>query len=468
MKKASKIRYMLWYAAFVSFLQYKREKKWGVYIFVNTLTSFIWIFAGLYFSNLILESSFRPVSFFTFVAGVKCFGAMLEKYAESGIGYNLSKDMPLTNFDVLFIRVVSSNLQLSEWLYKGIAAYVVYRNTEDLASFMIYYILSMVLIALIKEIFALISFNIHTKSVLSAFMWLLMGACFYVTFVPFYVDTLVNPQIVGMMIVLAASMLFLFIFNSKLTFLSVFRTTRLRDRRESIVSRIMAHKKTKLSALNLLILKELIFVLRYKISLFLSAISYAILALFLTKDIQYLAAANTLFIIDFAAFYGFNYLGIEEETLGLSILSPVDRKTIIRAKNIVFLVISAIGTLFMTIITMIKHPSSVVLGWDFVSCFIFTVSIMTFFCAYVSIRNYTNSNEKKKYTMGKLFYIIVSFIFVSLVYSFVQETPSIKGMFLSFVGVLFFVIIYTCIINPAIFSKMLIEKERKILNSLSK
>lgn len=358
------------------------------------------------------------MSFFTFVAGVKCFGAMLEKYTESGIGYNLSKDMPLTNFDVLFIRVVSSNLQLSEWLYKGIAAYVVYRNTEDLASFMIYYILSMVLIALIKEIFALISFNIHTKSVLSAFMWLLMGACFYVTFVPFYVDTLVNPQIVGM-IVLAVSMLFLFIFNSKLTFLSMFRTTRPRDRRESLISKTMAHKNRKLSALNLLILKELISVFRYKINLFLSAISYAILALFLTKDINYLAATNTLFIIDFAAFYGFNYLGIEEETLGLSILSPVDRKTIIRAKNMVFLVISAIGTLFMTIITMIKYPSSIVLWWDFVSSFIFIVSIMTFGCSYISIRNYTNNNEKKKYTTRKLFYIIVSFIFVSLVYSFV-------------------------------------------------
>lgn len=43
-----------------------------------------------------------------------------------------------------------------------------------------------------------------------------------------------------------------------------------------------------------------------------------------------------------------------------------------------------------------------------------------------------------------------------------------RGIFLPFVGVLFFIIIYVCIINPDIFSKMLMEKERKILNSLSK
>ena len=117
MKQQSKLRYLIWYASFISFGQYKAEKKWGIYIFSMLLNSTIWMFGFLLFNNLMFSTNYNMSSLVIFFSGIKCFGAHIERLTESELCYGIEKRYAVTRLEILFVRMVSNILQPSDWLY---------------------------------------------------------------------------------------------------------------------------------------------------------------------------------------------------------------------------------------------------------------------------------------------------------------------------------------------------------------
>jgi len=437
-----------------------------VYLFANVFNGVIWLAGGFYFSNIIYPTDYTPLSFFLFVLGVKCFGANLEKYTDSDTGYSIQNRFVLSNFEVLFFRLSVNILQPAEWLYRCVVGYVVYSNTNSFFSFVIFFFLVVILIDMITELCALISSKIYLKNILSFFIWGFALACLVLSFVPLSIKPLFYPSLDFIVLYLFVSVLFFLVFRSNLSFLARFRQYKFKETTKSMISQGIADKMKKPTALKMLIVKELTFLFKYKINFILSAFAYTIMSLFFTNEEEYLFIAFAFFIVDFSMMYGFNYLGVEDETLVLPLLSSVDKSIIIKAKNIVLLTVSACGTLLIIPIMLMKYPTAIIQLKDSIIVSMLTLSIMLLCSSYLSINNYENNNSKKKYTVRKIMYMVVALISISILYDVARRLPAVKLLFLVFVVLLTVVTLYMCIINPSLFANRLRDKERKILDSL--
>ncbi|WP_302946661.1 hypothetical protein [Ruthenibacterium lactatiformans] len=465
MKQQSKLRYLIWYASFISFGQYKAEKKWGIYIFSMLLNSTIWMFGFLLFNNLMFSTNYNMSSLVIFFSGIKCFGAHIERLTESELCYGIEKRYAVTRLEILFVRMVSNILQPSDWLYRTLLFFTIYLNENNLWEVILVWLLIMIALDCIEEAYAIISSRIFAKSILSIVMWISIALKLFCSFSPHIIKTIGNERLIFFgsfyAIILAVFCLF-----SKLSFLGKFRKYSSRKSKQSIMSRCIIRKKN-ITPLFMLLIREFYFLFKYKMSLIISALVYTIMTIFITKEADFLYTVQAFFIIDFALMYGFNYFGLEEETLVLPLISATAKSKLVQAKNITYMTVSIIGTIIVTIILVLKFPEAILQLSDLIVISIFTLNVLTLFCSFFSIRFYTNPNTKKKHTIKRVLAMIILFGAISGVYTIIKQFALLKTMFLVFLVMLSAITIYCCIVKPKMFEKMLVDRTGMIIYSLS-
>ena len=465
MKRQSKLGYLIWYASFISFGQYKAEKKWGIYIFSNLFNSLIWMFGFLFFNNLLFSTNYTMSSLFLFLAGIKCFYAHVERLTESDLRYGIEKTFAVTRLEILLVRMVSNILQPSDLLYRTLLFFTIFSHENSILKVILIWLLVMIALDCIEEAYAIISSKIFTKSTLSIAMWIAIALKLFCSFNPNILGFLGNERLVfwGSFYAIVFAVFCLF---SKLSFLETFRKYSVPKSKQSMISRSIMKRKN-ISPLFMLFIKEIYFLFKHKVSLVLSALVYTIMAIFITKESDFLYTIQAFFIIDFALMYGFNYFGLEEEALVLPLISATAKSKLVQAKNITYIAISIVGTIIVTVILVLRFPEAILQLPDLIVTSLFTLNILTLFCSFFSIRFYSNPNTKKKHTIKRVLAMIILFATILGVYTIIKQLALLKAMFLVFLIMLSAIVAYCCIWKPRAFGKMLVDRTRMILNSLA-
>lgn len=106
---------LLKYSIFYIFGQYIAEKSVSALIFMLAFEAALWAMLSFFINDQIASGLFMQYSAFVILICFKCFFAVIEKYGELSVGFNLKDYFPIKNRDIIVLRLFSKILNPSEY-----------------------------------------------------------------------------------------------------------------------------------------------------------------------------------------------------------------------------------------------------------------------------------------------------------------------------------------------------------------
>lgn len=105
------------YSFFFAFGQYKAEKNVSAYVILLLFEAFVWGMISFFLYDQIMDGVLPVHSAFIIPMCCKCFFAIIEKYGELSIGYNLKNYFTIKVYDIIKLRLICKLISLSEYFY---------------------------------------------------------------------------------------------------------------------------------------------------------------------------------------------------------------------------------------------------------------------------------------------------------------------------------------------------------------
>ena len=118
--KSEKIKALFKCSLFYTIGQYIAEKSISALIFMIVFEGALWIMISAFILDQITNCMFMRCSAFVIPICFKCFFAIIEKYGELSVGFNLKDFFPINNKDIIVLRLFCKLLNPSEYFFLGV------------------------------------------------------------------------------------------------------------------------------------------------------------------------------------------------------------------------------------------------------------------------------------------------------------------------------------------------------------
>ncbi len=454
---------LLKHSLFYTIGQYIAEKSISALVFIIVFEAGLWAMLSFFINDQISNGMFMRCSAFVIPICFKCFFAIIEKYGELSIGFNLKDYFPIKNTDILKLRLYSKVLNPSEYFFWAAIWFFSFKLFELRIAFIVLFLATLVYY-FVFELLAFISYQFEKfESPVKEIMSLLIS-CILFTVMPAILNYFNIPQnyytyvynvIIAIALILIFRVIFVLLFGKK------------RDKK-------ILQRKTKISHISnsipsarwMLVKKDLLYFTKDKKSVLLFPVIYLVIFYFIGGFELISSILPIYFPLEFAIAYGFNYFGHDNETLTTILLSPLSKKEIIQEKNGLY---AALSLGFSTICFGISIALKILALSDTIYYFSFvliSLSIMLPLCSKFSIKYYHRANGKSRYTIRFMFISIGLLSVLSLLNSILVALEFNQSVLLLVSILSATIALYRNCFSVDHLVNKLLKNERNILNKL--
>lgn len=451
------------YSCFYSFGQYQAEKNISAYIFMVLFEAGIWAVISLFLHEQINSGAFLSSAAFIIPICLKCFFAIIEKYGELSIGFNLKKYFNIKNVDIVVLRFFSKLLNISEYFFLASLAFFSFTMVDRKRSLLCF--VTMVLFYyIIYEILAYVSYKYDKfeSPIKQILLFMVLQIVYQILPVAINYLNLNSLMIKYIKIsIITISVLLCIFIISKLLF---------GHRKSSCKnSKSIDKKKIKLKSgvpntIGILMKKDFAYLVKDKKSIWIFPVLY-LLIFYLIAGIELIQYILPIYFpLEFGISFGFNYFGHDNESFINIVLAPVSKEKIIIEKNIIFLSLNGAFILLFYILGCFVGAVPIGTTYNYFSFAFIALSVILLLCIPLSIKYYYKVNGKAKYTFRFIFISLALFSMFSILNS-VLIIINISQIILFAVSsfLLLFAIYWTCI-NVKYLARKLEKNERTLLN----
>lgn len=450
MKKVNNNKVLIKLAFFSSFGQYRDEKQISTYITMIIFEAFFWLMVSLLFLGQQLPFMLSESSIFIFAVGVKAIFALIEKYGELRIGYDLKKYFIISNFDILKLRLFYRLINISEYCYVATVLFFSYRYIGAKLFIVNTLVVIIVTVGIIETIsFVSYKYEKFRAPVMNIFI---ASICCITYSLASAFEAIDIPNIVQAIEFISITIAAISLSMIPLNICS-------KSTQQGVIEKSNKSMLTKEhSQMSLLLRKEFVYLFVEKPSALISPVIYLIIFYLLDGWNIVGHILPMYFVIEFATLYSFNYWGHENDSLPSIFLSPIKKNILIKAKSFCLLILGSIYTVIGFCISVIAKQVSMVQAVRFFSLAILAMGIVLLISPYYSVKYYSKVKGRQKYMIQSI--LVTSILFFA--HTIVQWTFSNIALLVC-ASAVFAVSIYFCFFNNQWQSEYLQKNERKIL-----
>lgn len=449
------------YVHFCVIGQFVRDKQTAVLVFNNLFNALIWVFVALLFTNKIFETSFSFASWLSFLLAFRWVFTSLDRFGDLGLGYNLMECYPVSFKTVIAMRLYSKWIQISEWAFFVLGILVCIWTGAPI--FMAVAIsLSIVLLSEIsEEIVCFLSYRAINTVRFYITLLAIVAILLWGSFTKFKQLTLPVEWVLPFTTLLTVASVFVLIAcKGKKN-----KTDGYKSKRVLRCDRTLSKRKRPMGTLGILLQREFVCLFRHKIDTLISAAVFVFLFVLMSaKGEMFVVMLPAFFAMDFASNYSCNIFGVEGQAVELLILSPVDRKKVLKAKSLLTLVVSSLGIIIFTGVVFIANKADHIYQMiQMLSIGFFTLALLMATSLYASIKYYYPEDRKNPYKIKKMLFVVavyaVEAVLVAVFYF--MNITAVGWIILAALAML--IATFATILEPAFFAEMLQNKEQEIL-----
>lgn len=449
------------YVQFCVIGQFVREKQIATLVFNNLFNALIWVFVALLFTNKIFETSFSFASWLSFLLAFRWGFISLDRFGDLGLGYNLTEHYPLSFNAVFSMRLYSKWIQLSEWVFLVLGILVCFWEGASILIAVTISVSIVLLSELSEELVCFLSYKATNAVRFYITLFVIIAILMWGSFTRFKQLTVPIEWVLPITLCLVV-----------VNVLALIACKNNRHRKSSYRSghglrsnRAQPKSKHPMSTLGVLMQREFVCLFRHKVDTLISAAVFVLLFVFMSaKGEMFVVMLPAFFAMDFASNYSCNIFGIEGRAIDLLILSPIDRKKVLKAKSLLTLVVSASGIIVFTVVVFVANKADQIYQMiQMLSIGFFTLALLLATSLYASIKYYYPEDRKNPYKIKKLLFVIavyaVEAVLVAVLYF--MSITAVGWIILAALAML--IAIFVTILDPAFFAEILEKKEKEIL-----
>ena len=453
---------LLRYARFCSFGQYRAERSVKNYVMTQIIGALVWAgIAGaiIFYVN---KGAIPAASVFVVLICAKNLISLAEPEAEKG--YDLAEFLPVSMPELLKMRLFIKLLTPDEYFFHIALFFLCIRGYGPGAGIVIALAAAVCCMAL-TEILAFAgkktSGSRLWKNFASASLIFLLLSC-----LPGLIDYYIGiGEDAAAVIRMAAALCFL-------AFAAAAVISRIKNpcgtKAEAAGEHDINIKASVPKQIGTLMKKDMNYLIRQKPDILYTSFAYMVVLFFVGDLETFEIFLPMYFQLELGLEFGFNCFGHDNESFVLMMLSPVSRRTIVRAKSLFFLLLNLayiaaayIAGLCLGIVVL--SSTLYFLGRAF-----FALGIVLFLSVPFSIKFYYRVNGKKNYAPKFIFLSIglfLAFIIIEVILEVVLEEQGLSTMPITVLGfaVLLAAVYFTCI-SGRFAAKRLEKKERVLLD----
>ena len=450
------------YARFYSFGQYRAERSVKNYVITQILGGLVW--AGIAGALILYvnREAIPAVSVFVVPVCVKCLVSLAEPAAEKG--YDLAAFLPVSMPEILKMRLFIKLLTPDEYFFH-IALFFLCIRCCGTAAGIIAALAAAVCCAALSEVLVLAgaktSQNRLWANFAAAALIFLILSC-----LPGLLDYYMGAGEKAAAVIRAAAALCFLVFAAAAVVIRLKNPTGSKAAEageQDINIKASVPKQT-----GTLMKKDMRYILREKPDILFSSFIYLVV-LYIMGDTETLELFLPMYFqLELGLEFGFNCFGHDNESFVPMLLSPVSRRTIVRAKSLFFLLLNLVYI-------AVAYAAALCLGvialsgtLYFLGRAFFALGVVLFLSIPFSIKFYYRVNGKKNYAPKFIFLsigIFLAFIILEVILEVVLEEQGLSTMPVTVSGfaVLLAAVYFTCV-DGRFAAKRLEKKERVLLD----
>lgn len=413
--KSEKIKALFKCSLFYTIGQYIAEKSISALIFMIVFEGALWIMISAFILDQITNRMFMRCSAFVIPICFKCFFAIIEKYGELSVGFNLKDFFPINNKDIIVLRLFCKLLNPSEYFFLGVLVFFSFRLFKIKEGIICLFV-SLVLYLLEYELLSFISYKYNQfESPVKELTAILICLVLFT----------MSPSVVHLFIINNGYQVWIYTAEICIIILLIIRVALLstkKKKQNKIVCKKNKVKTIKMTIPNtvwILMKKDFFYLIKCKRSILIFPIVYLVIFYFIGGAELLSSLLPIYFPIEIAVSYGFNYWGHDNEMLAVILLSPVKKMYIIREKNMLYISLSmglaVLGWAIGAATGMLTIDN---VGYYF-SFVLISLSIILPLCSRYSIKYFYREDGKSKYTIRFMFISIILLSTLSLLSSII-------------------------------------------------
>jgi len=456
---------------------------WPAFLFLNLMGGIAVCVGGMFFH---IGPNHSALALPFFILAMNCAKELLEKWlnkdGEVDLSYSLSEVIPVSKYQILFMRILKKYSTPAEWVAIVVLFCNFYLTGESAIFSFISASILIVIICVIAEIYAFVTCDIPLKHPVNIGLGLTVIGYQLIAY------SVTIPVVWTWTILCYAGIIAFLLWGGFLITLKYKRInmdakvrvveTRVQNNEQKKVKKkaeSLARSKwfarQNLTASFVLIIREILFLVRYKPLMLLHGLAVVVLSLLPAtreESTRFLLPINvSVFTVTFASEYGVNYLGSENQDFLSILLSPLPNEKLLRVKVSVFAVLSFIVCLIMCVIHVFMFNLTLPMFVQELCMGSLAIALYSFGIHISSIKYYAAEKTKKRqqifsqainiviYCLFCLFVAIVEWKLNQFVAICIASVVIIASMIFTF-------------IKPTYFSNMLGDKREDILRELSK
>ncbi len=458
-----KNRALLKHSTFYIFGQYIAEKSVSALIFMVVFEAALWAMLSFFINDQISSGMFMRCSAFVLPICFKSFFAIIEKYGELSIGFNLKDYFPIKVVDILKLRLYCKIFNPSEYFFVAALWFFSFR-LFDFNIAIVIAILATIVYYLIFEGLAFISYKYEKFESPVKELFAILLSCALFTVMPAILNYFnISKNYYKPIYIVILAIICGFIFRT----LGILLFGKKRNINKSQNKVILKHfPKSIPNAKWIFVKKDILYFTKDKKSVLLFPIINLIIFYFIGGFELITSILPIYFPLEFAIAYGFNYFGHDNETLITILLSPISKKEIIKEKNVLYSILSfgfSMICFTMCIVLKILTLSNIIYYLSFV---FISLSITLPLCSKFSIKYYHRANGKSKYTIRFMFISIGLLSVLSILNSILLALEFRQSVLLVISILSLMISLYRNCFSVDHLVKRLIKNERDILNKI--